>query len=181
MGLLWQRRIRRVLGKDDILRIFDYTKWANHRALRGAALLSVEDFKKDLGSSHGGVRGTLVHMLSAEWIWLERFKGVSPPRMFDEGEFPDVMELRERWVTIEEHRGAWLDMLAPENTGQIVRYQNTRGELFKAPLWQLAQHVVNHSSYHRGQVVTLLRLLGSRPTNSDMVAWDRERQKEAGA
>jgi uncharacterized damage-inducible protein DinB len=170
-----------MLAKDDLVRLFDYTNWANHRALRAAALLSKDDFKRDLGSSHGGVRGTLVHTMSAEWIWLERFKGVSPPRMFDEGEFDDVMALRERWVTIEGHRDAWLGMLAADGVEHVVRYQNTKGELFKAPLWQLAQHVVNHSSYHRGQVTTLLRLLGSRPANSDMVTWDRERQKEAGA
>lgn len=167
-----------MLSKPDVIRLVDYMNWANHRALRAAALLSVDDFKKDLGSSHGGVRGTLTHMMSAEWIWLERFKGVSPPRMFDEGEFPDVMALRERWVTIEEHRDAWLGQLAPEGLEQVVRYQSTKGDVFKAPLWQLVQHVVNHSSYHRGQVTTLLRLLGSRPMNTDMVAWDRERAKE---
>lgn len=170
-----------MLGRDDLNRLFEYTSWANHRALRAAALLSTDDFKRDLGSSHGGVRGTLVHTMSAEWIWLERFKGVSPPRMFDEGEFANLIALRERWVTIEQHRGAWLGTLTPEGVSQVVRYQSTRGEVFKAPLWQLAQHVVNHSSYHRGQVTTMLRLLGSRPVNSDMLTWDRDRQKEAGA
>jgi uncharacterized damage-inducible protein DinB len=167
-----------MLSKPDLIRLVDYTNWANHRALRAAALLGVEDFRKDLGSSHGGVRGTLAHMMSAEWIWLERFKGISPPRMFDEGEFPDVIALRERWVTIEEHRDAWLGQLAPESLEQTVRYQNTRGEVYKAPLWQLAQHVVNHASYHRGQVTSLLRLLGSRPLNTDMLAWDRDRARE---
>jgi uncharacterized damage-inducible protein DinB len=167
-----------MLSKPDLIRLVDYTNWANHRALRAAALLAVEDFRKDLGSSHGGVRGTLAHMMSAEWIWLERFKGISPPRMFDEGEFPDVIALRERWVTIEEHRDAWLGQLAPESLEQTVRYQNTRGEVYKAPLWQLAQHVVNHATYHRGQVTSLLRLLGSRPLNTDMLAWDRERARE---
>ena len=167
-----------MLSKPGVVRLVDYTNWANHRALRAAALLSVEDFRKDLGSSHGGVRGTLAHMMSAEWIWLERFKGISPPRMFDEAEFADVIALRERWVTIEEHRDVWLGQLAPDGLEQIVRYQNTRGEVYKAPLWQLVQHVVNHASYHRGQVTSLLRLLGSRPMNTDMLSWDRERAKE---
>lgn len=167
-----------MLAKSDLIRLVDYTNWANHRALRATALLSVEDFRKDLGSSHGGVRGTLAHMLSAEWIWLERFKGVSPTRMFDEGEFPDVMVLRERWVTIEEHRDSWLQGLGAEGPAQVLRYQSTKGEAFEAPLWQLVQHVVNHSSYHRGQVTTMLRMLGSRPMGTDMVSWDRERAKE---
>ena len=55
--------------------------WANHRLMRAAATLSVDDFKRDvLHASHGGVRGTLVHVMAAEWLWLERWKGVSPPR-----------------------------------------------------------------------------------------------------
>ena len=62
-----------------------------------AATLSVDDFKRDLQSSHGGVRGTLVHTMSAEWVWLERWKGVSPRRHMDESEFPTVVELSDRW------------------------------------------------------------------------------------
>ena len=69
-----------MLGKDDAGRLLDYTVWANHRPMRAAATLCVDDFKRDLGSSHGGVRGTLVHIMGAEWIWLERWKGVSPTR-----------------------------------------------------------------------------------------------------
>lgn len=165
------------MDKDDLRRLLDYTVWANRRVVRSAATLPAADFKRDMGSSHGGVRGTLSHILGAEWLWLERWKGVSPPRLPDEGEFPDVTGLRERWKAVERHRESWFANLQPAQVSEIVRYRSTQGRAYEAPLWQLVQHVVNHSSYHRGQVVTLLRLLGASPVNTDMVAWDRERKK----
>jgi uncharacterized damage-inducible protein DinB len=165
-----------MLQKVDLGRLLEYTVWANHRALRGAALLSVDDFRRDLRSSHGGVRGTLTHMASAEAIWLERWKGISPTKHFDEGEFQDVVALRDRWTAIEEHRAAWFRSLRRSAPGQIVRYKNLEGQPNEAPLWHLVQHAVNHSSYHRGQVTTLLRQLGSKAIATDLVLWDRERK-----
>ncbi|OFV87030.1 MAG: hypothetical protein A2V74_09045 [Acidobacteria bacterium RBG_16_70_10] len=163
------------MTKDELSRLFDYSSWANHRVLRGAATLSSEDFRRDLGGSHGGVRGTLVHMLFAEWIWLERFKGVSPTRKLDEAEFPDLLALRERWVTVEEHRASWLASLPEDAPRRPIRYRSTEGKAFEAPLGQLAQHLANHGSYHRGQVVHMLRSLGAPVVSTDMVLWDRER------
>lgn len=164
------------MDKGDLRRLLDYTLWANRRVVRAAATLPADDFKRDLGSSHGGVRGTLTHMLAGEWIWLERWKGVSPPRLLDEGEFADVVALRERWKVVEKHRESWFASLAASGVGELVRYRSTEGKAHAAPLWQLVQHVVNHSTYHRGQVVTLLRQLGVKPVATDMVAWDRERK-----
>ncbi len=161
-----------MLSKEDFVRLLDYTVWANHRVLRAAATLEVDAFKRDLGNSHGGVRGTLTHTMGAEWVWLERWKGSSPTRGFDEGEFPTVLELRERWRVLEDHRAAWLQGLG--DTAQLVRYTTFDGRTFESPLWKLVQHVANHSTYHRGQVITLLRQLGAKPAATDMVLWDRE-------
>lgn len=164
-----------MLNKDDLGRLIDYTVWANHRVLRVAATISVDDFKRDLRSSHGGVRGTLTHMLWVEWLWLERWKGVPATQVIDESEFADLVQLRDRWAVVDEHRRAWFGTLRPEAAGEIVHYRNTKGVAFEAPLWQLVQHLANHSSYHRGQVITLARQLGARAVSTDLVAWDRER------
>jgi len=164
-----------MLQKGDLGRLLDYTVWANHRIVRAAATLTLDEFKRDLGGSYGGVRGTLTHTLFAEWIWLERWKGVSPTRMIDESEFPDVMALRERWQAIQEHRDAWFRSLKRGAPRGVVRYSNTEGRPFEAPLWQLVQHVVNHSTYHRGQVTIFLRMLGAKTVSTDIVVWDRER------
>ena len=61
--------------------------------------------------------------------------------------------------------------------GETIRYTTLDKRSHESPLWQLVQHVANHSTYHRGQVVTLMRILGAKATASDMVLWDRERGK----
>jgi uncharacterized damage-inducible protein DinB len=166
------------MTKDGLERLLDYTVWANHRAMRTAATLSVAEFKRDLGGSFGGVRGTLTHTLGSEWIWLERWKGVSPSRPpFDEGEFKDIVSVRERWKVVEDHRASWFASLKQDDVRKLVRYKNLAGQSFEAPLWQLVQHVANHSTYHRGQVVAFLRQLGAKPLATDMVVWDRKSRK----
>jgi uncharacterized damage-inducible protein DinB len=166
------------MTKDGLERLLDYTVWANHRAMRTVATLSVAEFRRDLGGSFGGVRGTLTHTLGAEWIWLERWKGVSPSKPpFDEGEFKDIVAVRERWKVVEDHRASWFRALKQDDVRKLVRYKNLAGQSFEAPLWQLVQHVANHSTYHRGQVVAFLRQLGAKPQATDMVVWDRKPKK----
>ncbi len=161
-------------NKDALRRLLEYTSWADHRVLRAAATLTPDDFKRDLGASHGGVRGTLAHLLGAHWVWLERFKGVSPTQGWDEGEFPDVLALSERWRAFEAHRDAWFRGLRLEAVSKKITYRNFKGDSFTAPLWQLVQHVVNHATFHRGQAVGMLRQLGAKPPVTDLVVWDRE-------
>jgi uncharacterized damage-inducible protein DinB len=164
-----------MLDKVALERLIDYTIWANHRVMRGCATIPVDDFKRELGASFGGIRGTLAHVMWAEWIWLERWKGISPTGFPDESELENVVALRDRWKVIEDHRRAWLDALPPAGPGAVVQYRNTAGLAFAAPLWQLVQHMANHSTYHRGQVTSLLRQVGGRTVETDMVVYDRER------
>jgi uncharacterized damage-inducible protein DinB len=168
-----------MLGKDDLARLLRYTVWANHRVMRVAATLTVEDFKRDLGSSHGGVRGTLAHKMWAELIWLERLKGLPNPRRIDESEFADIVALRDRWTVVEEHRQAWFGALPDTAVAEAIRYKTTEGTAFENPLWQIVQHMTNHSTYHRGQLTTFYRTLGAKPVSTDMIALDREEAAKA--
>ena len=84
------------------------------------------------------------------------------------------MALRDRWKVIEDHRRGWLDALPPSGAAAVISYRNTAGVPFAAPLWQLVQHVANHSTYHRGQVTNMLRQVGGRTVQTDMVVFDRE-------
>jgi uncharacterized damage-inducible protein DinB len=169
-----------MLDKRALSRLIDYTIWANHRLMRACATVAVDDFRRELGGSFGGIRGTLAHILWAEWIWLERWKGISPSGLPDESEFETILALRDRWKLIEDHRGTWLFALPPDDVAAIIRYRTTEGVPYEAPLWQLVQHVANHSTYHRGQVTSMLRQLGARTVATDMVALDRENKLAAG-
>jgi uncharacterized damage-inducible protein DinB len=115
-------------------------------------------------------------MLGAEWLWLQRWKGVSPSRLLDESEFGDLLILRDRWTLIEQHRADWFANLRDDALAGPVTYRNTEGREFTEPLWELVQHVANHATYHRGQVAIMLRMLGAAPIATDLLLWDRERQ-----
>jgi uncharacterized damage-inducible protein DinB len=161
--------------KQAMIRLFDYCVWANHRFLDAVAPLDVETFRRDLKGSHGGIRGTLVHTYAAEWIWHQRFGGVSPTSMPGEEQIDDVAALRGRWEALEAERRAWLESLAPDAGERVIEYRSVKGDPFSARLWPLVQHVTNHGSYHRGQVAVFLRQLGVKPPTTDLVAFDRER------
>ena len=168
-----------MLTKEGLGRLLEYTVWANHRAMRVAATLAVDDFKRDLGGSHGGVRGTLAHMLWTELVWLERLKGLPNPARTDESEFADIVALRDRWSVLEQHRQTWFDALPAAAVAEAIRYKTYEGAAGENPLWQILQHMANHSTYHRGQLTSFYRQLGARPVSTDMIAWDREEAAKA--
>ena len=168
-----------MIDAPTIQSLYRYNTWANSRVFDAVSGLDQEAFTRDLGSSYPSVRDTLVHLVSAEWIWLERWKGISPSTMIDEGEFADIVELRDRWTVIEDHRESWFKALRPEALAANLKYRNVAGNEYEQPLWQLVQHVANHSTYHRGQIVLMLRQLGAKTVSTDLVLWDRDREARA--
>ncbi len=158
---------------DEIRGLYAYNRWANERILDACQALAPEQLGKGLGSSFSSVRETLAHIFAAEWIWLSRWNGVSP-RGMPAWELPDVASLRARWDEVEAERADFLSRQDDASLRKIVAYRNTKGEPFQSPLWQLLRHVANHSTYHRGQVVTMLRQLGAAAPSTDLVLFYRE-------
>jgi len=156
---------------DEIQTLFSYNRWANQRLLDACRSLSPSAFTRDLGTSHGSLRGTLVHALWGEWIWLQRWRGMSPRRVFTEDEFSDVDAIVARWAEVEHDRDDLLRGLTESRLVARLSYENLQGQRWEYPLEQMMQHVVNHSSYHRGQVVTLLRQLGQVPPSTDFLVF----------
>ncbi|MCI0406229.1 MAG: DinB family protein [candidate division Zixibacteria bacterium] len=156
---------------ERIRALYDFNRWANHRVLEVMEKLSSEEFTKDLKNSFPSVRDTLVHIMAAEWIWLERWRGTSPKALLDASEFPTVPAIRTRWVKVERQQRDFISGITEESLKRVVAYINLRGEPYKYPLWQMLQHLVNHSSYHRGQITTMLRQLGAQPVASDFLVY----------
>ncbi len=156
---------------DDMRTLFSYNRWATHRLLEASQQLSPSAFTRELGTSHGSVRGTLVHTLWAEWIWLQRWRGTSPRQVFAENQFPDVAAIAGRWAEVQRDRQGLVASLPEGGLLARVSYENLQGERWEYTLGQMMQHVVNHSTYHRGQVVTLLRQLGRTPPATDFLVF----------
>ena len=156
---------------ETVRELYLYNHWANQRVLASVAPLSPEQFIRGMNNSFSSVRDTLAHILGAEWIWLERWLGRSPRELLPASDFPTVDVLRQRWATVEQDLSRFLQTLTPDRLRQSVAYINRAGEPFSYPLWQQMVHVVNHSSYHRGQIITLLRQLGAEPLNTDFLLY----------
>lgn len=151
--------------------LYRYNSWANEQVLDAVSRLTEADFTRDLKSSYASIRDTLTHLIWGEWIWLERWKGVSPTRVFPPADFPTVESLRERLRTVVAERSAFLRDLTAEALLQVMAYRNVKGEIWRYPLWQQLCHVVNHSTYHRGQVAAMLRQVGATPAATDFLVY----------
>jgi uncharacterized damage-inducible protein DinB len=139
--------------------------------LSAASRASPADFTRDLKSSHRSIRDTLTHVVWAEWIWLERWKGASPTDLFSPERFPTVESLADRFRAVAAERSGFLEGLSAEAATRVVEYRNLKGETWRYPLWQQLHHVVNHSTYHRGQVITMLRQLGAPAPATDLLVY----------
>jgi uncharacterized damage-inducible protein DinB len=163
------------MSPDEIRTLFDYNAWANRRSLAASEKLSNDKFTRPMGSSHSSVRDTLAHIYGAEWIWLERFQGRSPSALPNVNDFSDLQTLREAWSVHEERLLAVVGGLTQSDLDRKMEYKTLKFGVYSNPLWQSMLHVINHGTYHRGQVTTLLRQLGAQPILLDLMHFYRER------
>jgi uncharacterized damage-inducible protein DinB len=129
-----------------------------------------------MGSSFRSVRDTCAHTYAAEWAWYSRWQGTSPTALLPLDQFPDVPSLRQQWTELGSKMRMFLESLGEPGIHKVFEYTLINGQPGATVFWQMLQHVVNHASYHRGQVTTLLRQLGAAPPKSmDLIAFYRLR------
>jgi uncharacterized damage-inducible protein DinB len=154
----------------DVLELYRYDRWANGRLLDAVSGLSEGELKKPLGASFGSTLGTLRHILWSEWVWLGRWQpaGVGIPNPLSTR---DLADLKASWSTFEGAQEAFLVTLQEPHLARVISYENPPGTTWSYSLQHMLQHVVNHSTYHRGQVVTLMRQLGKKPPATDFLVF----------
>jgi uncharacterized damage-inducible protein DinB len=156
--------------------LLDYHYWARDRMLAAIDTLTEEQYRKDLGNSFQSVRDTVVHIYFAEWAWHSRWMGNSPQHGLKAEDFPDVATIRRAWNEHEAKLRAFVDGMDEKGVDRVYEYKNLAGQDFKSIFWHMFQHVVNHATYHRGQVTTMMRQLGAEPGKpQDLIAFYRER------
>jgi uncharacterized damage-inducible protein DinB len=169
------------MSPEEIRLLYEYNAWANRRSLSAAAALTPEQFTKPMSSSFSSVRDTLAHIFGAEWLWLERFQGRSPSSLPDTSQYADVVSLGGRWGEFEPRLLNFARGLTQSDLDRVMEYKTLKFGVYSNPLWQSMQHLVNHGSYHRGQVTTLLRQHGAPAILTDLMHFYRERAVAANA
>lgn len=156
---------------SDLERLYDYGYWANKQLLGVVSQLTPEQFTQSVAGSYGSVRNTLVHVLSAEWGWLERCGGPERGPRLNPQEYPTVESLVLVWSRVEQYIRDFLSGLEDEDLGRDVEFTIGAGPRQVLPLGDLMQHAAVHAVHHRGQVALLLRTLGYAPGNFDLLEY----------
>jgi uncharacterized damage-inducible protein DinB len=163
------------MNKQDILLLYQYNQWANAKILNAAANVTQEQFAAPGSFPHGGLRGTLVHALFAEWIWRTRWEGTSPTNRLKPEDFPTLESLRTWWLEEEKQLMDFVDAVTKERLNNTFDYRNTSGKPFTKILWQVMAHVVNHGTQHRTEAA-ILTDLGHSPGDLDLISFLIETQ-----
>ena len=158
-----------------IRELYEFNAWAHRRVFDALAALPTDQYLRDLKSSHGGIHGTLCHIVWAEQLWLTRWLGTPNPAVKQGKDLVSLAEVRARWEDVEIERGRFLDGLTEARLEETLTIQPTMGGAYVHSYLQTLQHVVDHSSYHRGQIITLLRQLGVKPPSTGLILFYRER------
>jgi uncharacterized damage-inducible protein DinB len=161
------------MNVDTARELLRYNTWANKRLLGAVSGLDADRFTRVLGGSYPSVQATLTHLVWAEWLWVRRWQGLSPRELFVPGDFPSVADIATRLTEVQAAQLAFVEFLVPQDLQKLIRYTNRQGEVWEYALWRMIYHLFNHSTYHRGQVTNMLRVLDRRPASTDFLEfWD---------
>jgi uncharacterized damage-inducible protein DinB len=149
--------------------LYDYNAWANARILEAGARVSREQLVAGRGANFESLRGTLVHTMAAQWLYLERWQGRSPRAMPQGADFADLPAIAARWAEIERATHAFVAELGDADVARVVEYTNFQGERWAYPLWQQMLHQVNHVTQRRSEAAMLLTKHGHSPGGLDLL------------
>lgn len=161
--------------KESLLQMARYNIWANKRFIDLLVKLDEAVLDQELISSYSTIRRTVYHMWSAEFVWLQRLQLVEHPIWMETLFNGSIQEACTEW---QKTSNALLQFIERQYNDRamehVLQYYNSKKESFKQPVYSILQHVFNHGTYHRGQLVTMLRQAGiTKIPGTDLVIYTR--------
>jgi uncharacterized damage-inducible protein DinB len=158
---------------DNFQALYAYNRWADRRILDACRKLTADQYSAEPVPGWASVRSSLVHIAVATEGWLRGVAGENVEKVLTEAELvtvDDVDRLLERAYRI-------FESIVPSLTTEVLATPRTfsgRGRSAVLPPWAVLRHIVNHATYHRGQVAAKLKRLGIEPPMTDMIFWVME-------
>ena len=156
---------------SHVKKLFDYHHWAADKLFDALGDVSAAELDKPWGGSFKTARALLRHIVGAEQLWLERFGGNSPKTMPEMPAGWSGADYVGEWRKVKAREQVFVKGLTQQKLDGSLSYTNMKGENHTFPLADILTHVVNHGTYHRGQLTHLLRDLGRQGVSTDYVAW----------
>ena len=156
--------------KSYLEHLYDYNYWANKRYLAMAESLSEDQLFRKQGHSWDSVHAVLVHMMSSERMWPQRWRG-EIGTFLDPKDFPTILSVREYWVDVEKNMLTFLASQTEESLLREVTFTNLRGQTFTLPLWQMVVQPPNHNTHHRGELAAMFALMSVPHPEEEIVQY----------
>jgi len=146
--------------KSYFIELADFSNWADNRAIDWLNQITDEQWDQIANSSFGSVRDTAVHIVSAKKIWIDFWTNVQHP-IYLSSKFKGTREdLIDIWKRTSAQLKSFIENYPAENYTTEIYVRKPNGELSTMEFRKTFPHMINHSTYHRGQLVTLLRQSG---------------------
>ena len=158
----------------ELFGLYEYNEWANDRTIASLRVLPEDDYIRDLGGSWPTLRATFVHIAGATDAWAERFAGNDVLVLPTEADLPRLEDAVRVLLSAQEKHRNHLRNLTRDRLERTFSWTNLSGEVKTSPFEIVVRHVVNHQTYHRGQIASMVRRVGGKPIATDMVRWGIE-------
>jgi uncharacterized damage-inducible protein DinB len=166
------------MKKKYFIELADYNIWADNIAIEWLNQINDEQWDQGITSSFSSIKQTAVHIASAEKIWIDFWENVPDPVYLSAGFKGTKNDLMEIWKKTSAGLKNFIEEYPEENYLQQVTFKKPNGEEGRMEFSQTFPHMINHSTYHRGQLVTLLRQVGfTKLSSTDLFTYYRVMQK----
>ncbi len=162
---------------QNIYLMYEYNYWANGKILAAAAKVTEEQFLAPAEFPYGSLRGTLVHIIDAEYGWRGLFEENKFGEEIKVEDFPDLRSVTERFQMEEQALRAYLNGLTDEDMTSHKKYIADNGEPRDRILWHCLYHVVNHGTQHRSEAAAMLTSFDASPGDLDFTVFLNESKK----
>jgi uncharacterized damage-inducible protein DinB len=156
--------------KSYLEHLYEYNDWANKRYLAVAESLPEEQLFRKQGHSWDSVHAVLVHMMSSERMWPQRWHGETGT-FLDPKDFPTIASVREYWVDVEQNMRSFIARQTEESLLREITFTNPKGQTFTLPLWQMAIQPPNHNTHHRGELAAMFALMNVSHPEEEIVQY----------
>ncbi|KIC89295.1 DinB family protein [Flavihumibacter sp. ZG627] len=150
-----------------------YHHWANQLLGQKIAEQDSALWTREIPVSFPSLHKTLTHIWDADRAWWNRLK-----KEPDTGPFPafegDIAEALGQLLVQNEQLIKWIADQEESQLNATLKYVNWKGIPFEQPIAHVLLHIFSHGSYHRGQLVNMLRALGvENIPQTDFIVWAR--------
>ena len=153
-----------------------YNHWANNRLIEVINNLTDEQIDREIISSFTSIKKTILHLWDVENIWWQRMKLVEVQVWQSDNYNGSLMELNNHLLAQSKQWKEWIDLATEAALEHEFIYKNSKKDQFKQPVYEMLLHLFNHQSYHRGQLVTMLRQVDDKDIpNTDLISFLRKK------